>query len=93
MLRKVTVRHTAGATMLTPSQVRAARSLLKWTRDDLAAQSGVFANTIKNFENGTSDPKRSTLLKWRRALEKGGVIFIYADAEAGPGVRLRDERK
>ena len=93
MLRKVTVRHTAGATMLTPAQVRAARSLLKWTRDDLAARSGVFANTIKNFENGTSDPKRSTLLKWRRALEKGGVIFNDADTEAGPGVRLRDERK
>ena len=70
-----------------------ARGLLKWTRDDLAARSGVFANTIKNFENGTSGPKRSTLLKWRRALEKGDVIFIDADAEAGPGVRLRDERK
>jgi transcriptional regulator with XRE-family HTH domain len=58
----------------------------------LAKKSGVFANTIKNFESGISDPKLSTLSKWRRALEAAGVEFIDDGAksdEGGPGVRLR----
>jgi transcriptional regulator with XRE-family HTH domain len=89
MMKKKTARHTAGATMLTPAQLRAARALVGWTRDDLAERSGVFANTIKNFESGTSDPKLSTLHKWRRALEAAGVMFIDPDDQNGPGVRLR----
>jgi transcriptional regulator with XRE-family HTH domain len=84
------MQHRRRDRMLTPAQLRAARSLLQWTREDLAGHSGVFANTIKNFENGSSDPKRSTLLKWRRALEKAGVSFIEKDKDGGPGVRLRE---
>ena len=79
--------------MLTPAQLRAARSLVDWTRDDLAVKSGVFANTIKNFESGTSDPKLSTLHKWRRALEEAGVLFIDPDERGGPGVRLRARKQ
>jgi len=89
VLKKKTALHTARATMLTPAQLRAARSLVGWTRDDLADRSGVFANTIKNFESGTSDPKLSMLHKWRRALEAAGVMFIDPDDQNGPGVRLR----
>jgi len=77
---------------LTPAQLRAARALVSWTRDDLAKKSGVFSNTIRNFEQGISDPKLSTLHKWRRALEAAGVEFIDPDAksdEGGAGVRLR----
>jgi transcriptional regulator with XRE-family HTH domain len=79
--------------MLTPAQLRAARALVSWTRDDLAAKSGVFANTIRNFEHGVSDPKLSTLHKWRRALEAAGVLFIDPNAksdEGGAGVRLQN---
>jgi transcriptional regulator with XRE-family HTH domain len=75
--------------MLTPAQLRAARSLVDWSREDLAKHSGVAPNTIKDFERGASDPKQSTLLKWRRALEAAGVRFIEADDYDGPGVRLR----
>jgi transcriptional regulator with XRE-family HTH domain len=59
---------------------------------DLAAKSGVSANTIKGFERGSSDPKLSTLHKWRRALEAAGVVFIDPGAKSddgGAGVRLR----
>jgi transcriptional regulator with XRE-family HTH domain len=86
------VEHMARATMLTPSQLRAARALVGWTRDDLAEASDVFANTIKNFEGGTSDPKLSTLHKWRRALEAVGVEFIDPADGKGPGVRLKSDR-
>ena len=65
----------------------------EWTRDDLAAKSGVFANTIKNFENGISDPKRSTMLKWKRALEQAGIEFLDpTDDGKGEGVRFKSSR-
>jgi transcriptional regulator with XRE-family HTH domain len=75
--------------MLTPAQLRAARALLGWSREDLAAKSGVGAETIKNFELRGSDPKLGTVQKWRRALEAAGVKFIDGDEQDGPGVRLR----
>ena len=78
--------------MLTPEQLRAARALVDWSREDLADKSDVSPNTVWGFEQGRSDPKLSTLNKWRRALESAGVIFIEDGAksdEGGPGVRLR----
>lgn len=84
-------RNTEGY-MLTPSQLRAARTLVGWTRDDLAAKSGVAAVTVKGFELLGADSKISTLNKMRRALEAAGVEFIDEGArsdDGGPGVRLR----
>jgi transcriptional regulator with XRE-family HTH domain len=75
--------------MLTPAQLRAARGLLGWTLVDLAKASGIHRNSINSFEIEASDPKRSTLLALERALGKAGVVFIDADKEGGPGVRLR----
>jgi transcriptional regulator with XRE-family HTH domain len=56
----------------------------------LAERSGVFVNTIKAYERGTSDPKKSTELALMRALRKAGVLFIDGDDQHGPGVRLRE---
>jgi transcriptional regulator with XRE-family HTH domain len=81
--------------MLTPDQLRAARSLVKWSRDDLAKKAGVAAVTIKGFELLGADSKISTLNKLRRALEAAGVEFIDDGAkseEGGPGVRLKAAR-
>jgi hypothetical protein len=50
-------------------------------------------NTVKGFERGGSDPKLSTLHKWRRALEAAGVMFIDPDEKNGPGVRLKDSSR
>jgi transcriptional regulator with XRE-family HTH domain len=80
--------------MLTPAQLRAARALLGWSQEDLADRCGGAATsaTIKRFETGKSDPKQSTLIAWRRALSKAGVVFIDSD-EQGPGVRLREPQR
>jgi transcriptional regulator with XRE-family HTH domain len=79
--------------MLTPAQLKAARALVGYTREDLAAKSGVFANTIKNFENGTSDPKRSTMLSWKRALEQASVEFLEpTDDGKSEGVRFKSAK-
>lgn len=82
--------------MLTPAQLRAARSLVGWTRDDLARKSGVAAVTVKGFELLGADSKISTLNKLRRALETAGVEFIDDGAKSddgGPGVRLRTRKR
>ena len=87
--------HTE-AGMLTPAQLRAARSLVGWSRKNLAAKSGVAAVTVKGFELLGADSKISTLNKLRRALETAGVEFIDDGAKSddgGPGVRLRDKRE
>lgn len=78
--------------MLTPAQLRAARALAGWSRDDLAKKSGVSAPTIRDFEVNGSDSKQGTVQKWQRALEAAGVEFIYAADGKGPGVRLKTER-
>jgi predicted transcriptional regulator len=75
--------------MLTPSQLRAARALVGWSRKDLAMKSGVGAPTIKDFELNGSDPRQGTVQKMQRALEAAGVQFIDDAAksdEGGPGV-------
>lgn len=76
--------------MLTPLQLRAARVLAGWSREKLAMASRTSADTITDFETRGSNPKLLTVMAWRSALEKAGVIFIDPSAEAGPGVRLRD---
>ena len=69
---------------MTPAQCRAARSLVKWTQDDLAAKAEVSVITIRNFEGEKSEPRRLTLSAMQRALEAAGIEFIPG------GARLRD---
>jgi hypothetical protein len=47
--------------------------------------------TVRQFEAGGHEPRRSTLQVIRTALEAAGVEFIDANG-GGPGVRLRDKR-
>jgi predicted transcriptional regulator len=77
--------------VLTPEQLRAARALVGWSREALAEKAGVPAITTKQFENGDTDPRLSTLHKWRRSLEAAGVRFLDADPQDGHGVRLSKE--
>ena len=76
--------------MLRPQQLRAARALVGWSREDLAKESGVSTLAIKSFETRGSDPRQTTIYKWIRALEKAGVVFLDKDKDGGPGVRLRE---
>ena len=76
--------------IITRAQLRAARSLLEWSQDQLATASGVSLPTIKRLEPGTGlfSTRVDTLEKLTRALEAAGVEFIPENG-GGAGVRLR----
>jgi transcriptional regulator with XRE-family HTH domain len=74
--------------MITRSQVRMARAALGWGVRELAKETGLAANTVSRFENG-SGARAETLRLIQNALERGGIIFIPADDQGGPGVRLK----
>src|SRR5450759_1261373 len=73
---------------ITPMQVRAARGLLDWSRDQLATASSVPKRTLVRFEGADGAARPSTLAAIRAALEAAGIEFIAEDG-GGPGVRLR----
>lgn len=70
-----------------PEQLRAARALIDWTRDDLAAASGVTIRTLARIETGQTEPRTTTMESLVRSLETAGVEFI-AENGGGVGVRL-----
>ena len=79
-------------------QIKAARSLLGWSQDDLAAASGISKPTIGRLEaidsNEPIGGRAETGEALAAALEKAGVEFI-AENDGGAGVRLakRGRRK
>jgi transcriptional regulator with XRE-family HTH domain len=79
---------------LTSGQIRAARSLIKWTAEDLARQSSVSLRTIRRAELAEQDTSMTTAneLAVRSALEAAGIEFIEENG-SGPGVCLRKIRQ
>jgi transcriptional regulator with XRE-family HTH domain len=70
------------------AQLRAARALIGWSRDDLAAQSGATVRTLARIESDQTAARDRTMAAIRAALEAAGVEFIEENG-GGPGVRLR----
>lgn len=73
---------------ITAQQCRAARALIGWSQEMLAATSMVAKATIANFEAERRTPYERTLKDIKIALELGGVVFVPENEEAGVGVRL-----
>ena len=79
---------------LTSGQIRAARSLIRWTAQELARACSLSVATIRRAElkqNETSLTAANDLAV-RRALETAGVELIDENG-GGPGVRLRNRQK
>ena len=79
---------------LTSSQIRAARSLIRWRAEDLARASTVGVATIRRAELAevATSMTAANDLAIRRALEDAGIEFIDENG-GGPGVRLRKRQK
>lgn len=75
--------------MITSSQIRAGRALLRWSSNDLSEQSGIGTATIKRLEvmDGVPAGQVRTLQAIKAALEAAGVEFIGTPDDR-PGVRL-----
>ncbi|MDD3181285.1 MAG: helix-turn-helix domain-containing protein [Alphaproteobacteria bacterium] len=73
-------------TQISPSQLRAARALLNWSRADLSKRTGVSEQTIHRFENGTHKPETQTTHRLLTALEAAGIDFTDHD-----GVRFKPD--
>ncbi|MGD1213260.1 MAG: helix-turn-helix domain-containing protein [Candidatus Acidiferrales bacterium] len=71
-------------------QLKAARALLAWSQEELAAAAHVSIPTIKRLEaqDGPLGGRNETGTKIRSALESAGIEFIDENG-GGPGVRLR----
>ncbi|GBQ96632.1 transcriptional regulator [Gluconacetobacter liquefaciens] len=73
---------------ITPAQLRAARGLVDWTREQLADAAGTTVRTLARLERGETAPRLSTLCAIRSAFESVGVVFIPENG-GGVGVRLK----
>ena len=72
-------------------QIKAARALLAWSQEELAAAADVSVPTIKRLEasDGPLGGRSETGEKIRKALQVAGVKFIDENG-GGAGVRLRN---
>ena len=75
-------------------QVKAARSLLAWSQEELAGAADVSIPTIKRLEaqDGPLGGRDETGAKIRAALESAGIEFIDENG-GGPGVRLKKRQQ
>lgn len=76
-------------------QIKAARSLLGWSQDDLAAGSGISKPTIGRLESQDGETvggRQETGAALVVALEKAGVEFISENG-GGAGVRLKKRKR
>ena len=62
--------------MIRRQQIKAARGLLDWSRQDLAERSGVSERTVARFEAGEGDITVSKLEQLEDALYLAGIEFI-----------------
>lgn len=79
--------------MITGAQIRAARALLRWTSEELAAAASVNYASVSRAEqfDGVPSMRAPTLAAIQSALEKAGIVFLAAGdtRDGGPGVRLK----
>ena len=76
-------------------QIKAARTLLGWSQDDLAEKSGISKPTIGRLESqdsATLGGRAETAESLIAALEKGGVEFIDENG-GGYGGRLKKRQR
>jgi DNA-binding XRE family transcriptional regulator len=73
--------------MLSAQQIRAARSLLGWSRRELSIVASLSEGTIKAIEQGKTDARLSTLRKLARTFTAHGVEFVMEGARSGVTIK------
>jgi transcriptional regulator with XRE-family HTH domain len=75
---------------MSPEQCRAARAWLNWSQQELATKAQVSNSTLRDFEAGRRVPIANNLTAIRRALEDGGVQFLFSDNSMPFGIAKKD---
>ena len=78
--------------MIDGRQIRAARGMLGWSREELLAVAGVSKSALLRMESGLADTRGSTLHKVVKALEEAGIEFLTYD-DGAIGVLWRPSHK
>lgn len=75
---------------LTGAQLRAARAIVRWSAEQLAAAANIGVATVRRAEaeDGELTGTIANESAMRAALEGAGIEFIFENG-GGPGVRLR----
>ena len=55
------------------AKIRASRGLLNWSQGELAERAGVSKQSVTRIENGTMDPRFSTITALYQAIRTTGV--------------------
>ena len=76
--------------MITSAQIRAARAMLDWSREQLSTKSGIGISALMRLESAEGTPSGNirTFESVQKAIEKAGIEFI-GTPEAGAGVRWK----
>lgn len=70
---------------LLPSQIRAARALLRLSQEKLAEAVGIMPATLSAIERGVSVPRDPTSEAIRAVLEARGIVFLTGEEKQPPG--------
>jgi predicted transcriptional regulator len=76
--------------MIDGRQIRAARALLGWNRDELLARAQLSMSALLRLEQGAADSRRSTIIKVVQTLEAAGIVFITRE-DGAIGVLLKPD--
>ena len=74
--------------MIDGRQIRAARTMLGWSREDLVEASGASMSAVLRMEGGLADSRGSTMTKVAKTLIAAGIEFI-AREDGAIGVILK----
>ena len=79
--------------MITSAQIRSARAMLDWSREELSNQAGVGISALMRLESADGVPSGNikTFEAVQKAFEKAGVEFI-GSPEDGAGVRWKSKK-
>ena len=77
--------------MIDGRQIRAARAMLGWSRDDLLKASGISMSALLRMEGALADSRSSTLNKVAKALTLAGIEFVTRD-DGAIGVILKAQK-
>ena len=74
--------------MIDGRQIRAARAMLGWSREELLDASGISMSALLRMEGNMADSRSSTLNKVVKALSLAGIEFVTR-ADGAIGVILK----